>query len=87
MACFKIDRCVVDDALSDMLGRPVRCQVNLRPSCRLRAAPTRSWISMRLHFKEQIFRPNSLLNQPLVGLPFADSLVRGFLLAADRSPP
>ena len=40
---------------------------------------------MLLHFKEQLFRPNSLLNQPLVGLPFADSLVRGFLLAADHS--
>ena len=40
---------------------------------------------MLLLFKEQLFRPNSLLNQPLVGLPFADSLVCGFLLAADHS--
>jgi AraC-like DNA-binding protein len=40
---------------------------------------------MVLHFKDQVFRPDSLLNQPLVGLPFADSLVRGFLLSAEHS--
>jgi transcriptional regulator GlxA family with amidase domain len=40
---------------------------------------------MVLHFKDQVFRPDSLLNQPLVGLPFADSLVRGFLLATEHS--
>ncbi len=40
---------------------------------------------MLLHFKEQLFRPNGLLNQPLVGLPFADILVRGFLFAAEHS--
>jgi transcriptional regulator GlxA family with amidase domain len=36
-------------------------------------------------FRDQVFRPDSLLNQPLVGLPFVDSLVRGFLLAADHA--
>jgi len=40
---------------------------------------------MLLLFKEQLFRPDSLINQPLVGLPFVDSLVRGFLLAAHHS--
>jgi len=33
----------------------------------------------------QISRPDSLLNQPMVALPFVDSLVRGFLFAGDHS--
>ncbi|WP_260860789.1 hypothetical protein [Mycobacterium tilburgii] len=43
---------------------------------------TRIWINMVALFKDQVFRPDSLLNQPLVGSPFLHSLVRGFLLAA-----
>ena len=85
MICFKIDRCAVDDALSDALGRQVTSQIDFTPVMPTTAAATRSWINMLLLFKEQLFRPNSLLNQPLVGLPFADSLVCGFLLAADHS--
>jgi transcriptional regulator GlxA family with amidase domain len=40
---------------------------------------------MLVLFREQFFRADSLLSQPMVGLPFVDSLVRGFLLAADHS--
>ncbi len=36
-------------------------------------------------FTNQLLRPNSVLNQPLVGFPFVDSLVRGFLLATSHS--
>jgi AraC-like DNA-binding protein len=82
---FKIHRCAVEDALSDALGRQVTSEVAFTPVMPMMAAPTRSWINMLLLFKEQLFLPNSLLNQPLAGLPFADSLVRGFLLAADHS--
>jgi AraC-like DNA-binding protein len=85
LICFKIDRSAVDDALSDALGRRVTSQIDFTPVMPATAVPTRSWINMLLLFREQLFRPNSLLNQPLVGLPFADSLVRGFLLAADHS--
>jgi AraC-like DNA-binding protein len=80
----KIDRCAVEDALSDALGRQVTSQVDFTPVLPITAAQTQSWIKMLVLFKEQLFRPDSLLNQPLVGLPFADSLVRGFLMAADH---
>jgi hypothetical protein len=60
-------------------------RVDFTPIMPITAAPTRSWINMLLLFKEQLFRPDSLINQPLVGLPFVDSLVRGFLLAAHHS--
>jgi AraC-like DNA-binding protein len=81
----KIDRCAVEDALSDALGRQVTSQVDFTPVMPITSALTKSWIKMLLVFKEQLFRPDSILNQPLVGLPFADSLVRGFLLAAEHS--
>lgn len=85
MICFKIDRSAVDDALSDALGRQVTSQIDFTPAMPTNAAPTRSWINMLVSFKEQFFRPDSVLNQPLVGLPFVDGLVRGFLLAAEHS--
>lgn len=85
LVCFKIDRAAVDDALSDALGRQVTSQLDVTPVLPTRSAPTRSWINLMMHFREQIFRPDSLLNQPLAGMPYVDSLVRGFLLAAEHS--
>jgi AraC-like DNA-binding protein len=85
MVCFLIKRCAVNDALSDAVGRQVTSHVDFTPVMPTTAAPTRSWINMLLLFKEQLFRSDGLLNQPLVGLPFVDSLVRGFLLAAEHS--
>lgn len=84
LVCFKIDRPAVDDALSDALGRQVTSQVDFTPLLPTDAAPTQSWINMLVSFKDQFFRPDSVLNQPLVGLPFVDGLVRGFLLAAEH---
>jgi hypothetical protein len=81
MVCFKINRRAVDEALSDALGWQVPSQVDFTPILPMTSAPTCNWIKMLLHFKEQIFRPDSLLNQPLAGMPFVDSLVRGYLLA------
>jgi AraC-like DNA-binding protein len=82
---LKINRSAADDALSDALGRQVTSQIDVTPAMSITAAPTRSWIHMLVLFKEQLFRTDGLLNHPLVGLPFAESLVRGFLLAAEHS--
>jgi len=84
LICFKIDRSAVDDALRDALGRQVTSQPDFVPIMRTDAAPARSWINMLVQCKEQFFRPDSLVHQPLVGSPFVDSLVRGFLLAAEH---
>ncbi|WP_082966000.1 AraC family transcriptional regulator [Mycobacterium kubicae] len=85
MICVKIARSAIDDALSDAIGRQLTSQPVFTPVLPPDAAQTRSWINMLMHFKEQFFRPDSLLNQPFVGLPFVDSLVRGLLLTADHS--
>jgi AraC-like DNA-binding protein len=82
---FKIDRSAVEDALSDVLGRPVTSQPDFAPLMPTDTAPARSWLNMVMVFAEQFFQPEGLVHQPLVGLPFVDSLVRGFLLAADHS--
>jgi AraC-like DNA-binding protein len=84
MLGLAIDRRAVDDALSDALGRQVTSQVDFTPVMSIDAAPTRSWINMVLLFREQYFRPDSLLHQPLVAAPYVDSLVRGLLLAVDH---
>lgn len=85
MTCFKVRRSAVDEALADALGREVPSRIDFTPLLPVAAAETRSWINMLLLFKEQIFRPDSLLNQPLVAAPYVDSLIRGFLLAAEHS--
>ena len=79
---IKIDRSAVDDALSDALGWQVMSQPDFTPVMPANAPTTRTWINMAALFRDEVFRPDSVLNQPLVGLPFVDSLVRGFLLAA-----
>jgi AraC-like DNA-binding protein len=79
----KIDRWTVDDALSEALGRQVRSQVDFGPVMPTTAA-ARGWISMLMLLYRQLSGSDNLLNQPLVGLPFVDSLVRGFLFAADH---
>ena len=80
----KIDRCVVEDALSDALGLQLTSQIDFTSCMSIEAGAARSWINMLALFAEQLFRPDSLLNQPLAGLPFVDSLVHGLLLAADN---
>jgi AraC-like DNA-binding protein len=85
LICFKMDHSAVDAALRDLLGRPVTSQPDFVPVMPTHAALTRGWVNMLVQFKEQFFRPDSLLHQPLVGLPFVDSLVRGFLLASEHS--
>lgn len=84
MLGVKLDRSAVDDALSDALGRQVTSQVDVAPVISTATPVGRGWVSMLLLFYEQVARPDSLFTQPLVGLPFADSLIRGFLLAVDH---
>ena len=81
---IRIDRHVVEDALSDSLDRQLTSQIDFTSGISTRSATALSWINMLSLFAEQVFRVDSILNQPMVGLPFVDSLVRGLLLAADH---
>jgi AraC-like DNA-binding protein len=79
-----IDRYAVEDALAGVLGRPITSQIDCQPVMAVTAQAARSWITMVTLFAEQLFAPGSTLHQPMVGMPFADSVVHGLLLAADH---
>jgi AraC-like DNA-binding protein len=80
-----IDRHAVEDALAGALGRPIISQIDCQPIMATTAQAARSWITMASLFAEQLFEPGSALQQPIVGMPFAESLVYGLLLATDHS--
>jgi AraC-like DNA-binding protein len=80
----KIDRAAVEDALSDALGWQLTSQIDFAHTMPATAPPSRSWMNMLRLLYEQSSRPDNLLNEPLVGLPFVDSLVRGLLYAVDH---
>jgi AraC-like DNA-binding protein len=79
-----IDRHAVEDALASALGRSVSSQIDLHPIMPTATQVVRNWIAMVSLFSEQLFQPCSVLHQPLVGMPFAESVVRGLLLATDH---
>jgi AraC-like DNA-binding protein len=82
---LKMNRYAVEDALSDGLGRQLTSQPDFAPLLPVHTASAQSWINMLRLFAEQFFHPDGLIHQPLVGMPFVDSLVRGFLWAAEHS--
>jgi len=67
--CLKINGRSVNEALSGALGRENRSRVDFNPVMPTDAHPTRSGLKMLVLLREQLFRPDSILNQPLVGLP------------------
>lgn len=80
-----IERHAVEDALADALGRSVTSQIDFESVMGTTTHAARSWITLVSLFTEQLFLPGSVLHQPMVGMPFAESVVRGLLLAADHS--
>lgn len=79
-----IDRHAVEDALADALGRSVTSQIDFQPVIPTTTHAACSWIKMVSLFTQELFRPGSVLHQPMVGMPFADSMVRGLLMATDH---
>ncbi|OBF20088.1 hypothetical protein A5725_16870 [Mycobacterium kubicae] len=79
-----IDRHAVEDALAGALGRSVTSQIDFQPTMADTTQAVQSWINMVSLLAQQLFRPDSVLQQPMVGMPFTDSVVHGLLLAADH---
>jgi AraC-like DNA-binding protein len=69
---------------SAMHWRSVLAQIDFAPTMRAHTGAARTWMTMASLLSEHVFRPDSVLNQPIVGLPFVDSLVRGLLLAVEH---
>jgi AraC-like DNA-binding protein len=84
LLCVKFDRSVVDDALRDALGNTATTQINFGHTMQIHSGAGRAWAQMVTMLYDQVCRPDSILREPLVGLPFIDSLVRGLLVIADH---
>jgi AraC-like DNA-binding protein len=80
-----IDRHAVEGALADALGRRVSAgQIDFQPTMSTTTAAASCWVNILMMLAEELFRPDSVLMRPLVGMPLVDSLVHGLLLAADH---
>jgi AraC-like DNA-binding protein len=84
MLAIRIDHGVVEDILSDVLGRRVTANIDLQPTHCTATGTIRSWLDMLFQLAEQAFAPDSTLTHPLVGVPYVDCLIRGLLLVADH---
>ena len=84
LLCVKFDRSVVDDALRDAVGNTATTQINFGHTMQIHSGGGRAWAQMAMMLYDQVWRPDSILHEPLVGLPFIDSLVRGLLVVADH---
>lgn len=84
MVAVKIDHGVLDDALSDVLGRQVTANIDLQPTVCTAAGATRGWLNMLLVLAEESFQPGGMLTHPFVASPYVDSIVRGLLFVADH---
>jgi AraC-like DNA-binding protein len=84
MLCVKFDRSVVDDALRDAVGNTATTQIDFGHTMQIHSGGGRAWAQMVMMLYDQVSRPDSILREPLVGLPFIDSLVRGLLVVADH---
>jgi AraC-like DNA-binding protein len=81
---IRIDRNVVEDTLGDALGRQLTTQIAFKPSFLTTQGAAGSWIQMVLMLNRELFSEDSALSRPMVGAPFADSLIRALLVAADH---
>ena len=84
LLCVKFDRSVVDDALRDALGNTATAQINFGHTMPIHSGGGRAWAQMVRMLYDQVCRPDSILREPMIGLPFIDSLVRGLLVVADH---
>jgi AraC-like DNA-binding protein len=84
MIALRVGRNALEDTLSEALGRPLAAQIEFNPSMVTTKGPGRSWMHMFTVFAQELFRTDGALTQPLVAMPFVDSLLHALLLAADH---
>ena len=59
-------------------------QINFGHTMQIHSGGGRAWAQMVRMLYDQACRPDSILREPMIGLPFIDSLVRGLLVVADH---
>jgi AraC-like DNA-binding protein len=84
MIALRVNRNVLEDALSEAVGRQLTTQVDFKPSIVTTKGPARTWMHLFSVFVREIFQPDNALIQPLVAAPFVHSLIQALLLATDH---
>lgn len=83
--CVNLDRSAVEGALAAMLGLPSAGPVTFRPTLSLASGQGRGWADLVLSLRRNLRGPHSLLTEPLVAGPLAESVLNGFLLATSHT--
>jgi AraC-like DNA-binding protein len=82
--CVDFERTSVDSALTRLLGeQPAQATFGL--AMNTADGYARTWVALLFSLVGHLTSPDSLLSQPLVADPLAESVVHGFLLAATHS--
>ena len=83
--CVRVDMPAVEAALGRLLGDRTSGRVTFDPVMNTADGYGRSWADLLFSVNRQLAAPGgSLLSQPLVAAPLADSMVNGFVLASTR---
>jgi len=80
----KIDQVAVERALETLLDSPVGSPIAFSASLPVQAGAAHSWVRLLLMVQRQLDCPDSLIRNPLVWDPLAESLIHGLLLVADH---
>jgi AraC-like DNA-binding protein len=78
----KMDRGFVERTLAAALRGTGSSALGFAPSIDLRTGPGRSWASLLRLFMGQLSDPDSVLREPMTAMPFAETIVNGFLTVA-----
>ncbi len=85
--CIRIEMSAVEGALARLVGDRTSSRISFDPVMNTGGGFGRSWADLLFSINRQLAVPGSILSQPLVAAPLADSIVNGFLLAATHSHP
>jgi AraC-like DNA-binding protein len=85
--CVRIEATAVQAAMATLVGDRASRHVGFDPVIDTAGGYGRAWAELVYVLNRQLSAPGSLLREPLVAAPLADSLVNGFMLAATRTQP
>jgi AraC-like DNA-binding protein len=83
--CITLDRSSVNSALTKMLGEQPSRDVGFDHTMDTGRGVAREWAELVVSLRRQLASSAGLLANPLVADPLAESIVHGFLLAAQHS--
>jgi AraC-like DNA-binding protein len=84
--CIRIDASALETAMARLIGDRAPSRVSFDPIMNTTDGHGRAWADLLHSVNRQLATaPDTLLTQPLVAAPLAESMVNGFLLAAPHS--